>query len=228
MKPLSNRESSQARKESQMWQSLPAALFLCFYCDAFVRLGDHPRETSQLLSNYRGLRGSAGSSYTSVEFWPDLWQHPYPPAVHSCPFVIIICYHYHPESSRCHSCLEWLKSKRAHCGSKDLAKFGMKELEDIWDYGTAWDNGGMQLRVLESWKVFWRSSKNSWTYFVIFQSICWNRFWGYALCRHAPPYAGRHSCADDATGLRYCRSGKIWKVWICMYVYVLYIYIYTW
>jgi hypothetical protein len=46
--------------------------------------------------------------------------------------------------------LEWLKSKRAHCGSKDLAKFGMKELEDIWDYGTAWDNGGMQLRVLES------------------------------------------------------------------------------
>ena len=54
-------------------------------------------------------------------------------AVHSCPFVIIICYHYHPESSSCHSCLEWLKSKRAHCGSKDLAKFGMKELEDIWD-----------------------------------------------------------------------------------------------
>ena len=103
------------------------------------------------------LRGSS-SSYTCVEFWPDPWPHKRKPGWQLMAIAAV---------SRWEVC------------RKDLAKFGMKELEALQEQ---YDDGIRYhlLRVL-------RTSTN------------------WMMCLHE---TGWHCCPHDATGLWYWRFGR--------------------
>ena len=171
MKPLSKREGELWGKKGKpnVTKLAGSILWLVAMHSWEVTICDHPRETSQLPHVAVELSWSEGISGQFLHF---CWVLAGPPAAVS--FQLSIC------------CV----MLSLHVITVQDSSLWLQGLGKVWDEGTwghlgLWDMDGHGTTVEWSWgflrleKCFEQYIYE--LYFVICQSICWNRFWSYAI-----------------------------------------------